>query len=76
MRNYGEYTVVGPKVGSGAFGEIYMAVNKKNEKVALKIEKTSNKNPQLLYEYKLLQSLDSDGKSQERGILKVYDFFV
>lgn len=29
MKSYGEYTIVGQKVGSGAFGEIYMALNKK-----------------------------------------------
>lgn len=37
MKNYGEYTVMGQKIGSGAFGEIYLGVNKRNEKVALKI---------------------------------------
>ena len=37
MKNYGDYNIIGQKVGSGAFGEIYMATNKKNEKVALKI---------------------------------------
>jgi hypothetical protein len=37
MKTFGEYKVVGNKIGSGAFGEIYPAVNKRNEKVALKI---------------------------------------
>lgn len=30
MREYGEYSVMGQKIGSGAFGEIYLGVNKKN----------------------------------------------
>ena len=37
MKSYGEYTIVGQKVGSGAFGDIYMAMNKRNEKVGMKI---------------------------------------
>jgi casein kinase 1 len=53
---------VGQKLGSGAFGEIYMAFNKRNEKFAIKIEKTTSKNPQLYYESKILQILDSDGR--------------
>ena len=30
MKTYGEYKVVGNKLGSGAFGEIYSAFNKRN----------------------------------------------
>ncbi len=45
----GQYEIQGEKLGSGAFGDIYGAVNKKGKKFALKIEKTSNKNPQLIY---------------------------
>ena len=71
MKTYGEYKVVGQKLGSGAFGEIYSAYNKRNDKFAIKVEKTASKNPQLYYESKILQILDSDGKSNERGILKV-----
>lgn len=63
MKSFGEYKVVGNKIGSGAFGQIYPAINKKNEKVALKIEKASSKNPQLFYEAKILQILDGDGKA-------------
>ena len=76
MKSYGEYTVVGQRVGSGAFGEIYLGVNKRSEKVGLKIEKNTGKNPQLFYEYKILQILDSDGRANERGLLKVYDYFT
>lgn len=71
MKTYGEYKLVGHKLGSGAFGDIYSAFNKRNEKFAIKIEKTSSKNPQLYYESKILQILDNDGRSNERGILKV-----
>ena len=49
MKSYGEYRVVGQKLGSGAFGEIYSAVKKNNDKYAIKVEKTSSKNPQLYY---------------------------
>lgn len=76
MKSYGDYTIVGQRVGSGAFGEIYQGVNKRNEKVGLKIEKNTGKNPQLFYEYKILQILDSDGRAHERGLLKVYDYFT
>jgi predicted Ser/Thr protein kinase len=71
MKTYGEYKIVGQKIGSGAFGEIFTAFNKRNEKFAIKVEKTTSKNPQLYYESKILQILDSDGRSNERGILKV-----
>lgn len=37
MKTYGEYKVVGQKLGSGAFGEIYSVLNKRNEKFALKV---------------------------------------
>jgi len=37
MKTYGEYKIVGQKLGSGAFGEIYAAFNKRNEKLAIKI---------------------------------------
>lgn len=71
MQCYGEYKVVGPKIGSGAFGEIYNAYNKRNEKFAIKIEKSTSKNPQLFYEAKILQYLDTDGQANDRGIIKV-----
>lgn len=29
MKTFGEYKVIGNKIGSGAFGEIYPAINKK-----------------------------------------------
>ena len=42
------------KLGSGAFGEIFHAINiKTNEEVAIKMENISTKHPQLFYEAKL-----------------------
>jgi hypothetical protein len=42
------------KLGSGAFGDIYFGVNvKSNEEVAIKLEPTHTKHPQLFYESKL-----------------------
>ena len=42
------------KLGSGAFGEIFHAINiKNNVEVAIKLEPTDTKHPQLFYEAKL-----------------------
>lgn len=47
------------KIGSGSFGDIYLGINITNgEEVAVKLESTKARHPQLLYEsklYKLLQ---------------------
>eukprot|EP00493_Phyllostaurus_siculus_P012389 UN12567 len=47
------------KIGSGSFGDIYLAVNMTNgEEVATKLESVKARHPQLLYEskvYKILQ---------------------
>mmetsp|Transcript_11015 Transcript_11015/g.21588 ORF Transcript_11015/g.21588 Transcript_11015/m.21588 type:complete len:364 (-) Transcript_11015:34-1125(-) len=57
IRVGGKYRL-GRKVGSGSFGEIYMGVNvQTNEEVAVKLENSSTKNPQLNYESKLLTML-------------------
>ena len=43
------------KLNSGSFGEIYMAINiKNNREVAVKLEPRTAKHPQLQYEAKLL----------------------
>jgi serine/threonine protein kinase len=50
------------KLGSGAFGDIYLGKNKKtNEEVAVKIESSSIKTPQLIYESKILKLLQGGG---------------
>ncbi|KEH15799.1 casein kinase I-like protein [Medicago truncatula] len=49
---------LGRKLGSGAFGELYMGVDvKTQEEVALKLEHVKTKYPQLLYESKLYRLL-------------------
>lgn len=49
---------VGPKVGSGSFGEIYAGTNvHTGEDVAIKLEPIKSKHPQLLYESKIYRVL-------------------
>jgi hypothetical protein len=51
------------KLGSGAFGDIYYGTNVKlNEDVAIKLEPTKAKHPQLFYESKLYMALQGGGK--------------
>ena len=50
------------KLGSGAFGDIYFGTNLKlNEDVAIKLEPTKAKHPQLFYESKLYMALHGGG---------------
>ena len=59
---------VGRKLGSGSFGEIFLASNiETNEKFAVKIENVKAKHPQLMYEAKLLKHLQGGP-----GIANVY----
>jgi len=61
------------KIGSGAFGEIFLGVNlKTNEEVAIKLEHTNTKHPQLFYEAKLYQYLLHDNSVLDKGIPNVY----
>ena len=54
----GKYRLV-RKIGSGSFGDIYLAVNVSNntEEVAVKLESQKARHPQLLYESKLYKIL-------------------
>ena len=54
---------VGPKVGSGSFGEIYAGTNvHTGEDVAIKLEPIKSKHPQLLYESKIYRVLQGGCK--------------
>ena len=54
----GTYRLV-RKIGSGSFGDIYLGVNMTDgEEVAIKMEHTKSKHPQLLYEAKLYKILE------------------
>mmetsp|Transcript_26882 Transcript_26882/g.43895 ORF Transcript_26882/g.43895 Transcript_26882/m.43895 type:complete len:333 (-) Transcript_26882:875-1873(-) len=49
---------LGRKIGSGSFGDIYLGTNLQTaEEVAIKLEPTKTKHPQLLYESKLYKIL-------------------
>lgn len=49
---------VGPKIGSGSFGEIYAGTNvHTGEEVAIKLEPLKSRHPQLLYESKIYRIL-------------------
>jgi len=59
---------LGRKLGSGSFGDIYFAVNSQTgEELAVKLESTKSKHPQLMYEAKLLKHLQG-----APGIASVY----
>jgi len=57
LRVGGKY-VLGRKLGSGSFGDIYLGRNRQtDEEVAIKLESVKSKHPQLLYESKLYRIL-------------------
>jgi len=50
---------LGKKIGSGSFGDIYLGTNVvTNEEVAVKLEESKTKHPQLLYESKIYKYLN------------------
>lgn len=57
LRVGGKYRL-GRKIGSGSFGEVYAGVNlQTGEEVAIKLESSRSKHPQLMYESKLYRIL-------------------
>jgi serine/threonine protein kinase len=72
----GKYKL-GKKLGEGAFGEVYIAKeNSSGEEVAVKIEKTTTKHPQLLHEAKLLKLMKGKGIPELKGALIEGEFNI
>ena len=68
---------IGPKIGSGSFGEIYAGTNvHTGEEVAIKLEPLKTKHPQLLYESKLYRVLQGGCKSILIFAPLIYFIFV
>ena len=69
----GNVFVMGKKLGSGSFGEIYWCYhNVTHEEYAVKIEPSDCKHPQLMYEAKLLKHLQGGpGISQVAGMMLI-----
>ena len=52
--------IVGAKLGSGSFGDIFLATNNENgEIVAIKMEDSKSKHPQLLMESKIMKQIQN-----------------
>ena len=70
---FGKLYKLDRKLGQGAFGEIYHAINlnKPNMEFAVKLESVKTSHPQLFYEAKLLSYLTSDDLGHERGLPQV-----
>lgn len=64
------YTII-KKIGSGSFGEVYLAQHNSGGYAAAKIE-DKNKTPRILNEYKIYRYLHKHGF--RRGLPKIYDF--
>ena len=72
----GKYKI-GKKLGSGAFGEVYLATDvKTGEEAALKIESNKTKHPQLIYEAKLLRMMKGKGIPEMKGVIIEGDYNI
>lgn len=68
----GKKYMISKKLGAGAFGQIYQAIDlTSKEDVAIKLEAVNAKSPQLFYEAKLYQYLHQDDVAYENGIPRV-----
>ena len=62
----------GKKLGSGAFGDIYLVSHKTtNEEYAAKVEKADTRHPQIQFEAKLYNYLHSDSNI-DNGLPRIY----
>lgn len=69
---------VGPKIGSGSFGEIYGGLNvHTHEEVAIKLEPLKSKHPQLLYESRIYRVMQG-GCKLLNNILQyiIFNYFI
>ena len=72
----GKYKV-GKKLGSGAFGDVYVAKEiATDDEVAIKVESNRTKHPQLLHEAKLLKLLKGKGIPELKGAIVEGDYNV
>lgn len=61
------------KLGSGAFGEVFMALHNKNHtEVAVKLEGTKSKSPQLFCEAKILSNLAAEDSTTDFGVPHIH----
>ena len=72
----GKYKL-GKKLGSGAFGEVYVAKdNNTGEEVAVKVESNRTRHPQLLHEAKLIKLLKGKGIPELKGAIIEGDYNI
>lgn len=72
----GKYKI-GKKLGSGAFGEVFIAKdNATEEEVAIKVESNRTKHPQLLHEAKLIKLLKGKGIPELKGAIIEGDYNI
>ena len=72
----GKYKM-GKKLGSGAFGEVFMAKEiATGDEVAVKVESNRTRHPQLLHEAKLIKILKGKGIPELKGAIIEGDYNV
>jgi casein kinase 1 len=72
----GKYKM-GKKLGSGAFGDVYIAKDlNTDEEVAVKVESNRTRHPQLLHEAKLIKMLKGKGIPELKGAIIEGDYNV